>query len=476
VARFGRRQPHAPIILHGLPTPQPPIGQFRLFGQRTSQHAADRFFRRSFAPIIKRAGGPPIVGRALIFQAVANKSSRRPRYGITILVSKILAPPSPPIAQKVIAGQKTSQAAADRYYRRSFPPIIKTPGSPPSVARLLVYQAVAGTAAARRPRFGVVILVSKIVNSLPPIGQTLIAGQKTGQAAADRFFRRSFPPLIKRGGGPAIVGKLVILNQALRAAWDRFYRRSFPPIIKEAGGPAIVGRALVYQAIANVSTRRPRYGIIILMPRVEAPPVTTPVGRLFIAGQKTSQLAADRAFRRSFPPMIKRGGGRPSVNRLFIYTQASKLAADRAYRRSFQPIFKTRGTPPSVGRLFTVQRVSQLAARRPWRRGIWQTPQPLRPQPVVSAPIGRLLTVQKVSQAAARRSMCRVLRIVPTVPIGPPVQVSGLPLLLRVPDVSTPEGIRRLRRFTEILSQIVNSLAAKGKLRQTGPADWDIFP
>ncbi len=62
-------------------------------------------------------------------------------------------------------------------------------------------------------------------------------------------------------------------------------------------------------------------------------------------------------------------------------------------------------------------------------------------------------------------------------PIPPPIGRSlGRPTLLRVPDATTPAGRDRLRRFTEILSALVNSLVARGQLRQIGPEEWEIVP
>ncbi len=64
---------------------------------------------------------------------------------------------------------------------------------------------------------------------------------------------------------------------------------------------------------------------------------------------------------------------------------------------------------------------------------------------------------------------------IPPKPPTPP-KVSNLPLLLRVPDVTTQAGVERLRRFTEILSSIINSLTGSGQLVQTGPSSWKIVP
>ena len=94
----------------------------------------------------------------------------------------------------------------------------------------------------------------------------------------------------------------------------------------------------------------------------------------------------------------------------------------------------------------------------------------------IQPPIGTSFRVEKVSQIAGRRPKTRTQVIVPTVLIGPPVPVNRIPLLLRVPDCTTTDGIRRMGRFTELLSSIINSLTRKGRLIQTGPEEWDIVP
>ena len=195
MAVFGRRQPHAAIILRGGQF-QPPIGRALVAGQKTSQLAAGRYFRRQFPPIVKRAGGAPATARLLIVRAQpAWRPSRQPVY-----ISK--APPAP----------------------------------------------VAGAA---------------------PVATTFIFGQQTAQLAANRFFRRSFAPVIRGAGSAPPVAHTVAVSQAVRAAWDRFYRRQFPPILKKLGSPP-------------------------------------PVGAAWIFGADVSQALAGRFFRRSFPPLIKR--------------------------------------------------------------------------------------------------------------------------------------------------------------------------
>lgn len=63
--------------------------------------------------------------------------------------------------------------------------------------------------------------------------------------------------------------------------------------------------------------------------------------------------------------------------------------------------------------------------------------------------------------------------ILPGNPGGPSVPASSKPFLPRVQQRDDP---RRMARFTEKLSSLVNSLIAQGLLVQTGPDDWELRP
>lgn len=105
MAIYGRRQPHAPIILVGAkpppaPPPPPAAAQFVLRGRVASQAAADRYFRRSFGPKVIRSGGRPAVGQVLaVFlipvQTAAIIMRRRP-------YPPLLQPLKPPVAPAVL--------------------------------------------------------------------------------------------------------------------------------------------------------------------------------------------------------------------------------------------------------------------------------------------------------------------------------------------------------------------------------------
>lgn len=62
----------------------------------------------------------------------------------------------------------------------------------------------------------------------------------------------------------------------------------------------------------------------------------------------------------------------------------------------------------------------------------------------------------------------------PATPPGVTPDVKGKPFLERVPDTSGPNGLNRLRRHTEKLSIIINSLVAQDILQQIGPSSWTI--
>jgi hypothetical protein len=324
VAVFGRRQPHAPIILRGGQS-QIPTGRVRVFGQgvhlgelpfgrgrrnvpvaQTSAAAADRYFRRSFTGIIiKRAGPPPAVARQVIVRARVTPQAARQRP----FVSKV--PPvaivvTTPVADLFLFGQLASQAAA-RFFRRSFQPIIKRAGGQPAVARQLIIRVRAPLQPVRqRPFVSKPPPIAAVVTT--PIGLALLFGQQASQAAA-RYYRRQFAPIIKRGGGrPALADQLLVRAQS---AWR--------PV------------------------RRP---ILISQPPPPPVAITGPVGDYLVFGQLASQAAASRYFRRAFRPIIKQAGGRPAVNRQRTALVAVRAAADRYFRRSFTGILSKRGAPP----------------------------------------------------------------------------------------------------------------------------------
>lgn len=64
-----------------------------------------------------------------------------------------------------------------------------------------------------------------------------------------------------------------------------------------------------------------------------------------------------------------------------------------------------------------------------------------------------------------------------TVPPPPPPQpgkVKSLPFVPRVPTLDSQQGRDQLRRFTEYVMNLLNSLVSAGLLQQTGPATWTI--
>src|SRR5574342_618625 len=58
--------------------------------------------------------------------------------------------------------------------------------------------------------------------------------------------------------------------------------------------------------------------------------------------------------------------------------------------------------------------------------------------------------------------------LIPSGPPGVTPDIQGKPLLERVPDIKGPHGLNRLRRHTDQLSIILNSLVVQGILVQTG--------
>ncbi len=199
--------------------------------------------------------------------------------------------------------------------------------------------------------------------------------------------------------------------------------------------------------------------------------------RLF--GQMASQYAADRYFRRSFAPQVLRGRSAlilPPVGKTLFVKALPYLSLSRRSVYIRVPIVLPPAGPP-VGRQMLILRQAQLAARRPSHRRLFFSP----PLPVIvpfNTPVSQEEVVSRISVQAATNAFHHPILYNSFKPLPPSRRIIGktLPLLLRVPDVSTEEGIKRLRRFTEILSSIVNSLAAQGILIQTGPSSWTIKP
>lgn len=54
-------------------------------------------------------------------------------------------------------------------------------------------------------------------------------------------------------------------------------------------------------------------------------------------------------------------------------------------------------------------------------------------------------------------------------------KVAGKPFLERVPDIKGPSAQERLRRHTEMLANVINSLSATGQLVQTGSTQWKLY-
>ncbi len=217
-------------------------------------------------------------------------------------------------------------------------------------------------------------------------------------------------------------------------------RQPHAPIILRGGQfQPPVGRSLVIQKQAGLASRRPSSRVRVYAPPVIGAVATTQVGAFVIVGQKTSQHAANRAFRRSFQPQTKRAGGQPSFNRLLA-----------------------------------VQKISQLAARRPVTstRVIFPTVRP----GVAVAPVGHSLSLSRIAVQAAIAARLRpshgFVHPSPVRPLPPPTPgVTLFPPLLSRGDRSLTE---RLRRDHEILTSIINSLLMSGQLIQTSPGVWKI--
>lgn len=296
MAVFGRRQPHAPLVLRGLLPARPPVAVICVVGQKTSQLAADRYFRRSFPPLIVRAGGPKATAQAVLVQRQSQPAARRPQG--RALVARAGGPA--PTAHSLVV-QRVAQAAARRPQGLAK---VVTAGGPVAAARALVVQRVSQPAA-RRPQ-----------------------GRALGI----------------RGGGPPAVGRAFVVQRVAQPAARRPQTRT---TVVRGGGPAGVARALLVIRQAQPAARRPQSRSILLAPpRAAPPPVTAPIG-VAVLVQRVSQLAARRPGSRV---LVVRSGGRPAVGRTVVLSQVARHAAERAFRRSFPPVIRRGGGPASVAR------------------------------------------------------------------------------------------------------------------------------
>lgn len=158
MAIFGRRQPHAPLIIKG--GPPGPLARLVMVGQKTGQLAVeDRYWRRGLTPVF---------------------------------VSPLPEPPPgiPPIGQVIETGQAASQRSADRLYRRAFTPVIilrnNLPPAPPApLGRAIVIRDRDTNRRFYRPTPAPIIktyLAPPVVVS-PPVGFILSATQQARDAA-----------------------------------------------------------------------------------------------------------------------------------------------------------------------------------------------------------------------------------------------------------------------------------------------------
>lgn len=191
----------------------------------------------------------------------------------------------PPAGRVVIVGQKSAQASADRYFRRTFTRvIIKTIGPRPSVALLLVVQRNSRDTAtfARRPKGAVII---KKLGAPPSVAKFLgILNRSRDKAIADAH--RLPDTIIKRAGGLPAVGK--VFAKFDRDTIRRAYRLNPPPVVKTfipplpvvtspPPAPYLVTRQARNTALA-LRGKRP-FGPVILIgvePQPAPPPPPTP--------------------------------------------------------------------------------------------------------------------------------------------------------------------------------------------------------
>lgn len=90
----------------------------------------------------------------------------------------------------------------------------------------------------------------------------------------------------------------------------------------------------------------------------------------------------------------------------------------------------------------------------------------------IQGPIGKVVKLSFVALQANRRPVFHTLIIPPGALATPPIpRFRDFPLLNRVPTDNA-----RMARFTEIMGQIINSLARQGLLIKTGVTDYQLSP
>lgn len=498
MAVFGRRQPHQPIILRptviGAAAATPPIGQILQLSKAAQQAALLRVQRR-FNPVIKTKGATPPIASPVVFrgqdqsQAAAIRARTPYVFRPTI---KTLGPP-PPVARQIQVSE-IAQASAIFARRPLFLPIEKKIGPAPPVGKVVAPQGQATSREAalfaRRPLFRPIF---KTAGPSPSVAQIVTPGhQQSSREAASFAHRPLFQPITKTHGQQPPVGLIVSPKGQGDSRESSLYahRPLFRPTTKTVGQqpPAASPFAVHGLSVSTtnaLSFRQP----YVFKPAIKRPGSQPSTAQVVVPRGQTVSQAAAIAGRRPFvfKPIIKSPIvlGSPIVatpiGQVVLLSRAAVAAALLSFPRPFRPIIKTKGSPAPVAGPVVVPRgqgTTQAAALRGRRPYVFK---PLirtliQYQPSVITFIaqqprlfGRLAS-QQAAIAGRRQSL---FPPVPLIPV-PHVRIIGVPLVNRVQDADAVGDKRRLDRFTQIVSQILNSLLLKGRIVRDGIDSWDI--
>jgi hypothetical protein len=391
-----------------------PVGQIiRPRGELEAQAAANAAHRLFFQSQIKRAGGRPSVAQIVTPQG---------RFG--------------------------AQAAVQFAHRPLFKVTIQTPGQPQSVAQIVVpfcrFAAQAEANAQHRPLFQPQI---KKLGAAGAVARVVMpTGQLEAQAAANARHRPLYQPQIKTKGSPGSVAVVVLRGGMTSQAAAQFaHRPLFQPIIKTllryvpppgsppVASPVIVRGAFASQAAANFA-HRPLFRVLALGLGPAGPPVghfAAPVGAT-VADRSGAAL-----YRRFWQTQILRAGGRSPVGRIVKPHGAfsSQVAANFAHRPLFQPQIKT-----------LIQYMQILLPPNPL---------PVTPRGTFAAQAAANALHRPLFQPQTHTASVSS----PTFPNAPLPGV-GSPIVPRDPMQDV-----RMRRHTETVASILNSLLERGNIQ-----------
>lgn len=353
MAIFGRRQPHAPVILNGLPTPRKSVANIVVPHDRFDAQAATQVAHRPQGKITILRGmahaSPTFLAKppALFGQEESQAAAlaRKPHGSVTIVhgggkpsVSQIKSP----------IGQQEAQAAALARNRPSGHVAIVRGGGRPSFANITLPngQVEAHAAVFSRNRPAGKISVIKGGGQPSTARATVPVGQQTALAGALSPKRPRGKVLIVRGGGPRPSPQIITVpsDQATSLAAALAPRRPRGQASIISGGRQAAAQIIVRDKASRDAANfahRPLFQPVIKTLIRYLPFVAPPIGKIIQPnGQAAAVLAAFAERRLKVSVLVLRGGHAPKA-RLFISGQVSRDASLSARRALYRPVILT---------------------------------------------------------------------------------------------------------------------------------------